>query len=155
LWIATADAIEGRLGQGGPLESVRAFASKGPEHAARIAAVLAMVDDPDTTAVPADAMARAVALLDHYTGEAIRLSAAAKVDGDLLMARRLLDWLQSWPESHVSLPDIYRLGPGPIRDKKTAHRMVDILTDHGWMVPAGAAIINGQRRRETWRIVEG
>ncbi len=45
LWIATADAIEERLGPGGPLEGVRAFANKAPEHAARTAAVITLVED--------------------------------------------------------------------------------------------------------------
>ena len=46
-----------------------------------------------------------------------------------------------------------RLGPNPIRDRKTAEKIANILADHGWLVKAeGGAEINGEHRREAWRI---
>jgi hypothetical protein len=54
-------------------------------------------------------------------GEALRLFEASGISGTLLLAHKLLVWLQtSWCEPLVSLPDIYRLGPNAIRDKATA-----------------------------------
>lgn len=155
MWIATADAIEKQIGSGGPLEPVRAFANKAPEHAARIAAVLALVDDINAVEVSADHLAAAVELVGHYTAEALRLKAAGEVNGDLILAQRLVEWLRQWPESRVSLREIYRLGPGPIRDKKTAARIVSILADHGYLIEAGAGEVAGHNRRETWRIWRG
>src|ERR1700691_5457246 len=45
LWIDFHDHVEPRLCAGGELEPVRGLANKLPEHAARIAAVLTLVDN--------------------------------------------------------------------------------------------------------------
>jgi hypothetical protein len=82
------------------------------------------------------------------------LFAAGRTDPDLLLAQRTLDWLRDrWKEDLISLPDFYRFGPNRIRDSKTAKRIAGILQEHGWIDPVdGGATINGQRRREVWRI---
>ncbi len=96
-------------------------------------------------------------LAQYYATEMLRLFAAGANHPDLLLAERLLAWLHArWPEQLVSLPDIYQLGPGAIRDKRTAERLVRILDDHGWLLPfEGGAIVAGKHRREAWRIVRG
>jgi hypothetical protein len=80
------------------------------------------------------------------------------VSADLVLAQRLLDWLhRSWKLERgamISLPDIYQRGPGAIRDKATAAKLVKILADHGWLtLQASGAEIDGKFRREAWRIV--
>jgi hypothetical protein len=62
LWIAFANHVEVRLGAGGELEPVRGFANKLPEHAARIAAVPALVDDIEAGEVGTDKMEAGIAL---------------------------------------------------------------------------------------------
>src|SRR5258708_5060880 len=54
----------------------------------------------------------------------------------------LLAWLQTrWSNSTVTLRDIYRHGPSPLRnDKKTTLNLTEILTRQGWLV-----------RQRTWR----
>lgn len=151
-WIETANATEQRIGPGGPLEAVRAFANKVPEHAARIAAVLALVDDLGASEVSAQHMAAGVILATHYTAEALRLNAAGQVSGDLLLAQKLVDWLAGWPEPLVALPDVYQFGPGAIRDQKTARRIVSVLEEHGYLTEAGPGETSGRKRRQTYRV---
>src|SRR3546814_7347977 len=57
----------------------------------------------------------------------------------------------SWPETIVSLPDVYQRGLNAIADKRTAARIIDILADHGWLesVPGGA-VVAGVTRRDVW-----
>jgi len=65
---------------------------------------------------------------------------------------RLLDWLVNrWPKPTVCARDIHRLGPNPIRDRKSAIAMAETLAEHGWLTP-----LNTHRydRRE-WKIVRG
>ena len=136
VWTKFADHIEARLAPGGDLEPIREFASKVAEHAARLAAVLALVDDIDAPSVPGDAMARGVMLAQHYLSEMLRLEAAGLTTPDIALAERLLAWLhERWTERMVSVVDIYQRGPATIRDKKGARRIVDILEDHGWLEP--------------------
>jgi Protein of unknown function (DUF3987) len=60
LWFSFADYIEEAIAQGGPLEPVRGLANKLPEHAARLAAVLSVVRDLDSTAVGGHWLGRAL-----------------------------------------------------------------------------------------------
>jgi hypothetical protein len=155
LWIAFADSIERQLAPEGALCAVKGIANKLPEHAARLAGVLALVSDADTGEIPAEQMAAGITLAQHYVAEALRLFEASRVSDDLRLAQKLLTWLLGlWKEDFVSLPNIYQEGPNSIRDKTTAARLVAILEDHGWLNrEKSGAEIAGQHRRDAWRIM--
>ncbi|MBM3489985.1 MAG: DUF3987 domain-containing protein [Alphaproteobacteria bacterium] len=154
-WIAYADHVEGMIGPAGPLHRIRGLANKLPEHAARLAAVLALVDDLCVFELSGPHMAAGIRLAEHYAVEALRLFEGGRADGELLLAARLLDWVQTeWPEPLISLPDIYQRGPNAIRDGKTARRLMGVLVEHGWVAPVpGGGVVCGVWRREAWRVV--
>ena len=154
-WKAFADHVEQQIGPGGDMEPIRGLANKLPEHAARLAAVLALVDDLNAPAVSTKYLRYGIQLAEHYAAEALRLFNAGRMDPELLLAQKTLTWLSSkWPYDHVGLSDLYRRGPNPIRDSKTARKVLVILADHGWLVAAdGGAEIDGAIRREAWRVV--
>jgi hypothetical protein len=155
VWRTFADDVERQLGPGGDLALISGFANKMPEHAARLAAVLTLVEDPAAVEITDDFMARGVALAKHYASEALRLFQGAKIDHHLRLAAQLLDWLlHSWAGPIVSLPDIYQSGPNAIRDRKTALGLVGTLETHRHLVKLpGTTLVKGQPRREAWRIV--
>ena len=154
IWIGFHNHVEQRLGSGGELEPVRGLANKLPEHAARISAVLTLVEDIHADEVSRANMEAGIAVAQHYAAEALRLFGAGRISGDLYEAQKLLTWLlTSWPEPQVSLPDIYRRGPNSIREAKRARRTVTILVDHGSLVIAPPGEVDGTFRREVWRIV--
>jgi hypothetical protein len=128
-----------------------------PEHAARLAAVLALVNSIGAAEVTEEYICAGITLAQHYAAEAMRLFSASQIDGDVLLAKRLLDWLHSkWGEPFISLPDIYQRGLNQIADQKTARKIVSILEDHGWLIKEmGSQIVKGEKRREVWRIVKG
>jgi putative DNA primase/helicase len=154
-WIAFADHVEGAITPNGDLDPVRGLANKLPEHAARMAAVLTLVRDIHAGEIAGAEMEAGIALAEHYAAEALRLFGGSRVNIELQLAQRLLDWLlATWVAPVVSLPDIYRIGPHSIRDMATARRMVGILVEHGWLVSIpGGAIVAGKPRREAWRII--
>jgi hypothetical protein len=154
LWIRWADHCDAAMAPGGELEPVRALANKLAEQAARVAGVLALVDDPECGAIGEEHLARGVELVKHHAAEAARLARAGRVDPGLRLARRLLEWLTaSWPEPVVSLPDVYQRSLHAIGDKATAARIVAILADHGWLTKLeGGAEVAGARRRDAWAI---
>ena len=155
LWIGFYNHLENRLGSGGELESIRGFANKLPEHAARIAAVLALVQNIQATEIGTIEMQAGIDLAQHYAAEALRLNASS-VTVEMRNAKRLLDWLILWPEDLISLPDVYQHGPNSIRDMATARKVVGLLVRHGWLVEGpGGVIVDGKRRREAWRIIRG
>jgi hypothetical protein len=154
-WIEFHNHVESNLKEeGGELWSVRGFANKLPEHAARLAAVLTLIEDINAPAIDDANMKRGIELAEHYATEGLRLFVASKVNADLVLAQRLRDWLNQWPEDAISLPDIYQRGLNAIGDQATARRMVGLLVEHGWLTPInGSTIVAGQHRREAWKIV--
>jgi hypothetical protein len=154
-WTRFHDYVEARIGCGGELEPVRGLANKLAEHAARTAAVLTLVNDTTAPEITRVEMECGIQLAEHYVCEALRLFGASRVNPDLRMAQRLLDWLlTTWREPIVSLPDIYQRGLNAIGNQATAHRLVGILEDHGWLLRIqDGAVVGGVRRREAWPIV--
>ena len=156
LWSGFADHIEREIAPNGTLEAIRGLANKLPEHAARLAAVLTLIDDIDAGEVSAAEMEAGIVMAEHYAAEALRLCEGSRINRDLHLAQRLLNWLHhNWGEPAVSLPDIYQRGLNAIRDQETAKKIVAILEDHGWLrkIPQGA-MIGGKFRRDVWSIVQ-
>jgi hypothetical protein len=97
---------------------------------------------------------RGILLAGHHATEMLRVSEASRINADLVLAQRLLDWLHQQTEKKISLPDIYQRSLNAIGDKATAAKLVGILVDHGWLTPIpGGATIAGQHRRDAWTIV--
>jgi hypothetical protein len=157
LWIGFYSHVEGRVRPGGELEPVRDLANKLPEHAAWIAAVLTIVRDIQGGEIASTEMEAGIALAQHYATEALRLFGASRVSARIRDAQRLLDWLlTTWAEPVVSLPDVYQRGPNSIREAATAKAVVDVLAEHGWLVPeASGVVVVGKARRDVWRILRG
>ncbi|MGB1540452.1 MAG: DUF3987 domain-containing protein, partial [Rickettsiales bacterium] len=149
------DHIEGMLRPGGEMAPIAGLANKLPEHAARIAAVLTLIDDIDAIEVSHAHMQAGIKLAEYYASEGLRLIGEAIVPEDIILAERLLEWLHtSWDEPMISLPDIYQRGLNAIRNKKTAKHIVGILEDHGWLQKMeDGAIVAGVKRREVWEII--
>jgi hypothetical protein len=69
-----------------------------------------------------------------------------------LAAGMLLSWIQNnWREPTIRVRDICRFGPNPIRDRKSAIKMAEILAGHGWLVPMKPHRCDTKR----WRIAIG
>jgi Protein of unknown function (DUF3987) len=157
LWIRFADHVEREIASGGALEPIRGLANKLAEHSARLAGVLTLVRDLYAADIGAEEMGAGIALAEHYAAEALRVFGAARINADLRLAQRLLDWLLgTWGEANISLPDIYQRSLNAVADKATAAKLVGILEDHGWVlrIPQGA-VVGGQHRRDAWRIIRG
>ena len=151
VWIAFHDDTERRLGPGGELSLVRSLASKAPEHAARLAGILAFIDNPESVVISVDYIHAAIRLIQHYLDEALRLFNAGVMDPELANAQSLLDWLLKKAKSVISLVEIYRYGPQGIRDAKTARGLLELLQDHGWVRPSLIPVeFEGVLRKETW-----
>lgn len=156
--IAFMDHVERQLGPRGALAPIRAFANKVPEHAARLAGVLALVDQPDADEVSRHHLEAGILLAEHYAAEARRLQDTGPSSPELDLAQRALEWLaREWSgKPLISVPDLYTFGPGAVRDKSTAASTIGILEDHGWLVREdGPAKVNGTKRRDVWRLASG
>jgi hypothetical protein len=156
MWKTFSDRIEVQLKPEGKLAPIRGLANKLPEHAARLAAVLTLVEDIWACEVSATKMAAGIMLAQHYAEEALRLFESSLITEDLRKAQGLLNWLgHSWTKDKICLRDIYQFGPNAIRFKEIATKIVAILEDHGWMQRIeGGFEIEGHHRRDVWNIKE-
>ena len=61
---------------------MRGLANKLAEHAARLAAIMALVDDLGAPEIGTNRMRAGIALAEHYATEALRLFGASRVNTD-------------------------------------------------------------------------
>ena len=148
-------AVEASQAQGGPMEHVRAFASKAVEQAARVAGVLTLWADLDAPEVTPQAMASGVALADFYLSEAKRLAETGAISAKTEQAEALRRWLlESWQGDFITPRDVVRMGPNRMRETATVRDSLATLERHFWLcrLPEGAEV-DGRVRREVYRIV--
>lgn len=151
---------------GGDFEQVKSFASKSPEQACRIAAVLTLWQDLSTHEVSAATMADAIDLAQFYLGEAKRLAEAATITVKIEQADKLRLWiLKSWPEVARSMQcdpltivprDIVLFGPNSLRETATVKSLLSVLADHKWLhLLEPGTVIDGKARSIGYRIDGG
>lgn len=152
-----AEAVERAQAAGGGMESVRGFASKSAEQAARIAAVLTLWADPEAPEIAPAVMANGIALAGHYLGEARRLAEAGAVSAETAQAETLRKWLvEVWPHGDVTRREIVQFGPNSLRERAKLSAPLLALVNAGWLAPVPAGIeLRGASRKEAWRIVRG
>jgi hypothetical protein len=134
-WVAFYDRIEKAQKAEGALEGLRDVAGKAAENAARIAAVLTIVERPDASTVGKDAMAAACELMTWYVAEALRLAGAHRQPPSLRNAIKLLEWLHAKGKTVISLRDVMHAGPSAVRSKAEAEAAITKLVERGWLVP--------------------
>ncbi len=151
-WIAFHDWLQRCLSPDGALRPVAPFAAKAAEHAARLAGVLAVVSDTGARVIGVEHVEAGLVLCRWYLGEALRLQGVAATRADLLAAGRLLTWLQARGPV-VATVEVYQRGPGSVRDRATATRLLDVLAEHGHVRRvAGGVEVDGRHRRDAWEV---
>lgn len=136
-WIKFIDRIERRIGKGGDLVPVIGLAAKAGEHVARLAGVMTVIHKQGATTIGVEAIRSAIVLLDWYLREALRLSAAALTDPELVLAQTLLTWVQE--RTPITKRDVLRLGPSKLRTKAVLDRALVMLEEHRWIRVSPAA----------------
>ncbi|MEM9788323.1 MAG: YfjI family protein [Pseudomonadota bacterium] len=156
--------VEAQQAPGGQLEHVRAYASKSPEQAARLAGVMTIWQDMDAKEISGSTMADAITLATFYLDEARRLSEAATISAETEAAELLRQWLlERWPRIAVEnnrtpqtiIPrDIVRWGPNSMRETTKIRKLMNALSIHGWLQELEKGTeVDGQSRQLAYRVV--
>jgi hypothetical protein len=157
MWVAFHDRVEAQLADGGAYRGIRGFGAKMPEHAGRLAAVLAFYESGGEPVLPdvlTKHMASGIELAEHYAGEMLRLIGGAEVARDLRIAQAVLDWLKIRKESCFHLTEVYQRGPAEVRSAGAARAMVAILEDHGHVRKLKpGTVVDGTPRKEAWEVM--
>jgi hypothetical protein len=146
-----ADETEKAMAADGEYESIRPFAAKLPEHAARIAATIAGYQDIHVSELGRDDFVRGILIASYYAGEAKRIMESSLADPDLMMAQKLLTWLSTeWKDKPtIQAREIYQFGPNAIRNRKAALAAAETLVVHGWLKPKATKRAN----QKEWQIL--
>ena len=153
IWINFHDHVERQLADGGELAPIRGLGNKAPEHAARLASVLALGDDLHCPCIRLEHIKAGIELVTHYLNEALRLYEAGIQDPTLALTQKLLVWLKAKGKAIITLPEVYQHGPNPIRTAAKARELMAILVDHGEAIPVGDGVeYRGKRYFEAWRV---
>lgn len=153
LWIEFADHCEREMAPGSKYEDIGDFASKMPENAARLAAVLSYFErTPAALAqegISEAALLAGIKVMRFYAGEAIRLFGAGSVDEDSDNAQLLIDWIREKGLTTVGAQYLSQSGPKPIRPGAILKRALTMLVEHSHLkqIEGGARLNLGGREK--------
>lgn len=134
LWIEFYDEIERQQAAAGQLSAARAFASKTAEQAARIAAVVQMVEAPDAGEIDAASMECGAGIAEFYLSEHVRLTGASQASERDLRLRALFAWMRSHGPD-VPHNEVLRRSPNSVRTLKASgiNPLLDELVQRGYI----------------------
>lgn len=149
-WVALHDGVESELDpETGRYLTIRPFASKAAEDAARIAAVLAWVEGCDS--ISTSHIERAGQLIGYYLESMLAHTENATEDQQQLLASELLEWIRQRggileSKSFKSLPS--HLGR---KSADLARSLLAELVESGHLMPSG----QGRKGPTKWTLSAG
>lgn len=152
-WVAFYNWVEERLRSGGEFATVKAWASKTPEQALRIAGVLTLVENPNAGEIDRDTLRRAAELALWHLSEARRLAGTAELSPEVRDAEALLNWCHETGREELYSAVALQYGPSRIRESKIFKSAINELVRAGWAEPLGAKVVDGVSRRQVWKIL--
>jgi hypothetical protein len=130
------NVIEEQQVEGGCLVGISGFASKAAEQASRVAGNLALLEDPDADTVSFEQMKTAIAIMQYFLGEAVRIFDSGKVSPRVRGAETLRKWLvEKYAEDLVDVRTCVRYGPGSLREATKIRDLLKLLQEFGWVTP--------------------
>jgi len=135
IWVAFYNALERAAGPGGDLAGHAGYVTRYPEQVMRMAALLAMLDDPNAEIISEDVMQRATELGHYYLDSAMDAFNDVPASMDEHNAEILLDWMRSKLNA-LDIPAIpvrmmYRQGPRCARPNDRTKALLSILESRG------------------------
>jgi hypothetical protein len=131
LWIAYYNDTERQLGKLGEYETIKDFAAKSAENAARIAAILHIFEHGAVGVISAGMMQRAIALAAWYLEETKRIFIHLEEPQDIGDARLLQEWALRRGGQSFTQRDVMQYGPNLLRKNQARRlRALEMLTAH-------------------------
>ncbi|WP_171183783.1 DUF3987 domain-containing protein [Ruegeria sp. HKCCC2117] len=147
--------IEVQLGIGGKFEAIRGFAGRATENATRLAAIITLFDDIQSTEVSEIAALSACNLMRFYLDEFAFLLRLGKSERDNSSAGDLGKWMaRRYGAGGTGYDkDVSQFAPAAFRKKGDRQLAIQTLVDHHWieLLPAGT-FVDGAKRKEAFRV---
>lgn len=134
LWVDYYNDVEQQLGKLGDMETIRDFAAKSAENAARIAANLHVFSGEAESSICEATMQQAIAIAYWHLCETKRIFTHIDTPVEMEHARLLLDWLLEKDMERTSSKEIAQYGPNRLRKKAARDEAIHTLLDHGYLI---------------------
>ena len=138
--------------------TIRPYASKAAEQAARIAGCMTLFRDPNANFVEFEDMQNAIKLAEYYLKSALYINNNMSISPFLLRVEKLRKWLiDEWEEDYISPRTVMNKAKGNFRkSKQEAVNALRVLEDHGWITRCDEPkMVDGHRAKEAWHINRG
>jgi len=153
IWVAFGNYVESEQAEEGAYRQISGLASKASEHAARLAGIIQVFENPTAAYIDIEYMKLGIELMNFYLMEAIRIKQAALDSDELMEAEKLLEWFKEEKIQLIYPAKIYQFGPASLRSKKKANDIIAVLVDHGYLMNEEKSIaVDGKVRKKLWRI---
>jgi hypothetical protein len=133
-WVEYYNAVEKQLGKLGDYETVKDFASKSAENAARLAGNFHVFCHGPHGEISADTMRRATMLARWHLNETRRIFLRLEQPQDITLAQALWDWIVTKELTTISLKEILQYGPSRLRDVAKRDMALRKLVEHGYLI---------------------
>lgn len=143
-WVDLYNELEFASGPGGKLAPHAGYVTRFPEQVMRIAALLAMLEDPTVEYISEDIMVRAIELGKYYLDSAMRVFDLTPANKDEADAKTLLNWMQNKADEQgmeaIPVRMMYKDGPRCARPSKRTKELLAVLAARGEIVEFDEAI---------------
>ncbi len=157
LWVGWYEACEKEMRPEGAYENISGFAAKLPEHAARIAAVMAFFENAKVDEISGQALAAGIRLAQFYAAEALRVIGIGMADQATENAATLIAWIRKRGERVVGMRWLgQQASPTSLRSVTVLRPAIEVLIDAGHLVrvTGGGAMADGKFFREAYTVVD-
>lgn len=155
-YIAFHDETERQIGQRGSYAQIKGFSCKAGEHALRIAGTIHSIESFDELTIQVSTMKRAIEITRYYLDETLRIFSLESVPEEIELAEQLFNWMKEFSKQvnrHTLFSsEILQRSPNRCREKKTANKLLKILTDHKYLLKLSDLEIDGKVRKDCWTL---
>lgn len=152
-WVEYYNAMELTVGPGGDMATHSGYATRFPEQVLRLAALLAIVDDPAVIAINEETMLRAIKLGSYYMDSAMSAFDVAPANKDELDASALLDWMRSKQQelnvAGIPVRLMYKDGPRCARPKRRTEVLLELLEARGEVSGLSTTVVYGPENKRS------
>lgn len=152
-WVEVADTLEETAGPGGDMATHAGYVTRYPEQIMRMAALLAMIENPQVQVIEEKFMLRAIDLGNYYLASALNIFNMAPANKDEMEAKTLLEWMRhkliELSIAAIPVRMMYKDGPRCARSSKRTNELLKILEDRGEVVKYDKAVVYGADRKRS------
>jgi hypothetical protein len=132
-WVAYYNETEATISASGLFYTIRDFAAKSAENAARLACVFHVFGHGVHGDISADSMERAITIVQWHLRETLRIFTHIDTPEEITHAQMLLDWLKRKNHRTITASEIATHGPNPLRQREARHNALKTLCEHGYL----------------------